>query len=367
MTTRIAVGIVTAFSIVAVSARADTIYVRGAEKPLEGTIKSEDAKTVVVTPLKAKKDVTIPSTEILDIATEKGVFGTLGLPGGPFLEGQKAEKDAEAADAAARKKLLSLAIVKYEETVKKMGQDTKGQKNAARNLEYKIALLTLKQADDASGTDKAIGKLEAFRKDHGNSWQIHHVMPMIAQIQMDNGKFTDAAETFKAMAAMEVLTPEVKSDAELRVVEVMVRAKKIEEANKMLDTLEKKFGKNPSMAARVKLARAEVLVGLNDFAKAVPLLQDIVKNSTDKQTKALSHNSLGECLFKQQKYQEALWEFLWVDAVYNQDKSQHAKALFYLWKTFEQLNDAERARQCRESLSDDRSFAGTDWQRQAQK
>ena len=67
------------------------------------------------------------------------------------------------------------------------------------------------------------------------------------------------------------------------------------------------------------------------------------------------------------KHQEALWEFLWVDAVFNQDKTQHAKALFYLWKTFEQLNNQERAIQCRDLLATDRQFAGTEWQREAMK
>src|ERR1043166_3314885 len=143
MTMRISFCVIVSLALFSLPARGDTIYVRGAEKPLEGTIKSEDAKFVVVTPLKAKKDVTIPSTEILDIATDKGGFGTVGLAGGPGQEDQQAEKAADAGDAAARKKLLSLAIVKYEETVKKMTQDNKAQKNAARNLEYKIALLTL--------------------------------------------------------------------------------------------------------------------------------------------------------------------------------------------------------------------------------
>src|SRR5580765_2754297 len=110
MTTRIFLGIIASIGILTYSARADTIYVRGAEKPLEGTVKSEDAKNIVVTPLKAKKDVTIPSTEILDVVMLKDVFGTLGIAGGPFQDAQKAEKDADAADTATRKKFLALAI-----------------------------------------------------------------------------------------------------------------------------------------------------------------------------------------------------------------------------------------------------------------
>src|SRR5205085_5392698 len=137
-------------------------------KTLEGTVKSEDAKIVVVTPLKAKNNQTIPSTEILDIINEPATFGTAGLAGGPYREAQKAEKDAEAADAAGRKKFLSLAIVKYDETLKAMKKDAPSEKLAARNLEYKMAMLTVTQAAD----DKAIAKLQAFKDKHGDSCQI---------------------------------------------------------------------------------------------------------------------------------------------------------------------------------------------------
>ena len=94
-------------------------------------------------------------------------------------------------------------------------------------------------------------------------------------------------------------------------------------------------------------------------------MKEVLKTNNDKQIKAMAHNSLGECLYKDGKYEEAKWEFLWVDAVYNQDRHQRAKALYYLWKTFEQLNKAERAQECRETLIGDRQFAGSEYQRLA--
>src|SRR5207247_7081494 len=128
----------------------------------------------------------------------------------------------------------------------------------------------------------------------------------------------------------------------------------------------KKAAGSASFASRVKMARADVLVGQKQFDKAIPLLQDVVKTNTDKQIKAIAHNTLGECFFKAGKFQEAKWEFLWVDAVFNQDRSQNAKALYYLWKTFEQLNDTERSVQCLQAL-EDRQFNGTEFQREAKK
>jgi len=87
----------------------------------------------------------------------------------------------------------------------------------------------------------------------------------------------------------------------------------------------------------------------------------------DKSLKAVIHNALGVCLFDKEDYKGARWEFLWVDVTYNQDKNEHAKALYFLWKIFDQLGDAERGQECREMLLNDRTFAGTEWRARAQK
>src|SRR5262249_43950026 len=151
------------FALVAMSARADVLIIRGAEKPLTATVKSEDAKVVVVTVPKVKGDQSIPAADIIEIINDSSTFGTVGLIGGPYKSAQAAEKDAEAADAAGRKKALALAISKYDETFKTMKKDTPTQNNAARNIEFKIAMLTLKAADGGA-TDKAVTKLLKFRK-----------------------------------------------------------------------------------------------------------------------------------------------------------------------------------------------------------
>ena len=67
---------------------------------------------------------------------------------------------------------------------------------------------------------------------------------------------------------------------------------------------------------------------------------------------------------KATKYNEALWEFI-CGHVFNQDKTSTPSALYYLWKTFEQLNNAERAQECREMLLEFCS-TGTDWQPSAE-
>jgi predicted Zn-dependent protease len=150
-------------------------------------------------------------------------------------------------------------------------------------------------------------------------------------------------------------------------VEVAVRAGNITEANKKLDALEKKAAANPAFTSRVKMARAEVLVGQNKSAEAMPMLQQVVKDNADRQIKAIAHNLLGEIYFKAEKYDDAKWEFLFVDAVFNQDKHQHAKSLYFLALTFEKLGDGPRAQECRESLLNGAQFVGTEHRRLLEK
>ena len=249
-------------AILGFSTRADTIVIRGHEKPLIGNVKSENAKTVVVVtdPKKKKAEETIPSADIVEIFYENITPSTLTVKGGAYRTGKDAEKEAETDDPDTRKKALALAIASYLETLKTMTRDTNAQKYAARNLEYKVAILTLKQATDQLSTDRAIKKLQDFSKNFPDSWQNNIVLPAIAQLHLDSKEYKEAANAYQEIADMEVFSEGVRREAELKVVEVMVRDGKIADANRRLDALEKKAANNSATAARIKLARAEVFI-----------------------------------------------------------------------------------------------------------
>ena len=366
---RALLGIFSVFVIIGLTAHADEITVRGQEKVTKGTIKTEDAKSVVVSVVDGKKkaDETIASADIVDISYESISPISLTVKGSPFRAAKDAEKDVDSEDAVKRKAALATAVAGYTETLKTIKRESPGQKLAARHVEFKVAFLMAAQANDQVSSDRAVKKLQEFKTNNPSSWQINQVMPLIAQLQADAKDYKDAEKTYQEMAEMEALSADIRRDAELKIVGLAMQAGNIELANKRLDALEKKAAASPALASRVKMARAEVLVGQKEFDKAIPLLQEVVKTNKDEKTKALAHNTLGECLFKAGKHQEALWEFLWVDAVFNQDKNQHAKALYYLWKTFEQLNDAPRAQECREMLIEGPQFRGTEFQREAMK
>ncbi len=348
------------------SARADTVFVRG-RAPVNCTVKAEDAKGVLVTAKKTEE--LIPAADVIDVHYDDLKPASLRLAGGAYLVAKKAEAEADtSADPAKRKAGLATAIAKYQETLTNLeSKDVPNAKYHRRNLDYKVAVLTLRQAlTEQTSTAGALKKMQKFKEAYPNSWQINHIVPTLAQMQMDAGDYKGAILTYQDMADMEVFPAEVRRNAELMVVQVSVKAGDFKGAQKKLDDLEKKAAGNQAFASRIKMTRAEVLVGEKKTDLAVPILQQLLKDTKDVQVKAQAHNTLGECLFKANRYQEALWEFLYVDAVYSQDKNERAKALYYLGKTFEQLNNDERAKECRQMLSEPQ-FAGTEFQMRALK
>jgi tetratricopeptide (TPR) repeat protein len=347
---------------VTISVRADTVFVKGRDKVI-GTVKSEDAKGIQVSVKKA--DEFLPAAEVIDVHYDDVKPSDLRLSGGAYLVAKKAEADADtSSDPAKRKAALTTAIAKYKETLTKMMP----HKYAHRNLEYKVAILTLRQAiADQGSTKDAIAKLESFKTKYPNSWQINHVVPTLAQLQMEAKDFKGAIATYQEMADNEGFPPDVRRNAELLVVEVTVKSGDFAGAQKKLDALEKKAAGNMGFLSRIKMARAEVLVGEKKVDQALPILKQLLKESKDATIKAQAHNTLGESLFRANRYPEAVWEFLYVDAVYNQDKNERAKALYYLWKTFGFLNNEERSRECLQTLMSEPQFQGTEFQVRAAK
>jgi tetratricopeptide (TPR) repeat protein len=338
----------------------EEVYVQGQEKPLKGAIKSETPKGIV---LSTAKDL-IPAEKIVDVYYE---IPSIELRINVYKPAQKAEKAShDSGKEADRKAALADAIKKYDDAATKLTGADPVSKSAKRHLEYKVAMLRLRQVHEEGATpESAIIKLKDFKTKHPTSWQIVRVLEALGRLQMSQGDFKGAEDTFKELAERD-LSAESKLEAQLLAVQAIMQDGRNDVALKTLQGMPVPEG---PLAARVKVAQAQCLVATKQPDKAQEankMLRQLVKDSTDRTVKAAAHNAIGQMLFEKGDYKEARWEFLWVDVVYNQDKDEHARALYYLWKTFENLNDAIRAQQCREELLSPQ-FAGLDYQRQAQK
>jgi hypothetical protein len=345
--------VLTAFGVVlglASASRAEeTLYIRG--KPaIKGLIKSESGRGIVFGKL------SFPPDDILDVKYE---VEPIGVRLNEYNKAFLVEKEADEPGKETKKKAkLEEAAQRYEATLKGL---TNNQPSAARHLEYKVAVLRARLARmDGSDPDAVIGLLKGFKTRHPNSWQITTCMKLLAEFQLEKKQFADAEQTYRELAQSEV-ADEVRQEAELSAAQVSLRAGNHALAQQKLEALIAKLPKNSPFALRARVAQAECLDAAKKSPEARKVLRQLIKDTTDKTLKAVAYNALGLSYYNAGMTKEARWEFLWVDVVYNQDRAEHAKALYYLSRIFEDLNEPERAQECREALND-RQFAGLEYQ-----
>ena len=108
--------VIAAFLVAAPSAGADDVFVRGRDKPVVGTVKSEDAKAVIVTV--KKTDESIPAVDVLDIHYDSVGPVALRLSGGAYKMAKDADKEAHTTgDPIKSKASTNTAIFKYGESL----------------------------------------------------------------------------------------------------------------------------------------------------------------------------------------------------------------------------------------------------------
>lgn len=350
----------------------DKIYLKNKEKYLGAKSKLEflSAKVQTESPdgirVAGAKDL-IPADDIIDIEYEVLPIDVRLNVYRPAVDADRKAHDPNPKLEPQRKSNLAAAIKGYQEALGKVVGD---QTFARRNIEYRIGYLLAQQArDDAAAAPAAIAGLSKF-KVHVSGWQIVRAMHLLANLQLEQKQFADAEKTLEELGDMSKVSEAVRQEAMLSAARIGIRAGKHVEALKKLDRLiaELKLPKDHPLVIRVRVAQAECLMAKKEtLPKGRTALREIIKDTTDKGVKATAYNTLGISHFNAGEFKEARWDFLWVDVVYNQDRAEHARALYYLWRTFKELGEMERAQECLETLLNDRQFAGLEYQLIAQR
>jgi len=338
----------------------DVVYTRtNKDKGIKGKVEGESTRGVKVSGAKEL----IPAEEIFDIAYEVQPLDVLLSAYRPAVEAD--HKGTKTAKEGARKGFIEQALKKYQEALAGMKA---GQTYPQRNIEFRTAylraLLAQEDAKDTVSREIAIVKLREFKTKYPDSWQLGKVLKTLAELQAEAKDYAEAEQTYRELAEANVADA-LKEKAELLAATLAVRAGKSGAAEKNLQGLIAKLPKGSRQSQRAQVALGEVLMAGKKLDAAKGVLQQVISETKDRDLKAAAYNTLGTGSYVAEQYQDARWDFLWVDVVYNQNKAEHAKALYYLWKIFEHLNENERARECLETLRD-RRFAGTEFQRKAE-
>jgi len=273
------------------------------------------------------------------------------VPGAQLFEYQNA-RNAEARRGTAESKK---AMVEAEAGYRKILASLKDEKTnkLQRHLHFKIATLVAAQAEGKEKQLAAAEELDKFRKANPNCWQLVSCVRQLAAIWIDNDKPEDAARVFDELAKTPNLSKEVKQEVELAVIDVLMRAEKFADAESKITAAIAQLPATDPQVARLKIYQIGCQAKSADLEKVVPQLNDVIDKTADTTLKALAYNTRGDCQFAKGQKKEAMWSYLWVDVLYNQDKTEHIRAMERLVKVFrdKDINDEDHAKKYEDKLA----------------
>jgi tetratricopeptide (TPR) repeat protein len=304
----------------------------GKEDEITGTIQEESAEGIALKTSKGPKR--IPAEDILDVDYPSPNFAESQT----LRRAQKAEKDRK----------LEEALSQYQ----KIKPTT--DKRFTRHVEYKIALITAKLADsDETQVKPAIELFEKYVKNHPDSWQIINVPKTVIPLQIRIRDIEGAQRILDTLSASQKLPPGLRQEVNVMTARILMEGRKYDEAEKKLADL-LKTTKDEGQLLRLRISHAECLAASNKVPQAKTELQEVIAKTNNPDTKAAALNTLGECLKNNNEAREAMWNFLFVDVLYNQNKDEHYRAIKNLAEVFKTLNDNKRAEYYADLLKKDK-------------
>jgi predicted negative regulator of RcsB-dependent stress response len=321
---------------------------------ISGTITKEGPAGVTIKTTREQK--TIPALQIQQIVYQSTV-GPLTFRG---PDGTLTRALGAAPRSKTRASLLDKALVDF----KDLDEKEKGSDRIHAYLQYRIAQIAVIRAqDDPKKIDDAIAALKAFKKDFGTSWEIVPALKTLAQLQEGKGDAEGASETYAALIDLPGAPEEMKRQGQMLVVKMLLRGRKFADAERRLQDIERSSTQNDPQHAFVQVYLAQSRIAQGNTAGAAEQLKKAIEASSDSDLRAVAHNALGDYYRQQKKLDAAFWEYLKVDALYNQDREEYARALYNLAELHDKVNnDPIRAEECRTRLQSS-EFAGTYYQR----
>jgi len=347
---------------------------RGADvKYLDRTTgKEETAKDVTITEdvkgitfRRGGKVVTVSALDVRDVKYDAQEIKPLSLddldrPGSKLRQAALPRENADS-----KRKLYREVIQAVTALLPKVPSELR---RVRRHLLYQSAEASYRLAQlDGGRREEALAALTRFKEEHNDGWQLAPTLMKLAKLQEAKGDAAAVQKTYEELAAVPGISAEIHTTSLLRVAQTLMKAEKFTAAEDKLQDLQKTLPANSPEASRVKVHLAQCQVLGNDASKAEQAEKSLrqLAGSGDASLQGLIHNTLGDYLLKKNKPEEAFWEFLRVDVLYNSDKNEHARALYHLARLFREVRkDGPRADACLEQLKEKR-FEGTEYQKKA--
>lgn len=272
--------------------------------------------------------------------------GARTIPAGDVLEVQydiAAIKLEYPRALAAEARSAAEAVPIYEGLLKT--GTAQNNKSVRRQFEYKLALLAAARADEGRDLrQKAIAALTKFKKDHPDGWQLVPVTRTLARLYQDQEPpdVNAARSAYEELAAAPSAPADLKLECAFTAIDLLFAAGKIEDAKQRVASL-------PPTDPRTRVYQLGCQACSANPSDAIRQLEGMIDQTNDRGLKATAYNMLGDVYRRDAKTKkEAIYAYLWVDVVYNDDPTQVAKADGRLADLFGELKDEDRARKFRD-------------------
>jgi hypothetical protein len=287
-----------------------------------------------------KKAVTVAPDDIVKFA----VGDLPGVDRDKILAAQSKE-DAHDYDAAR---------VLYADQLKKANLPERSK----RYVEYKSVAMLNKVVDeldaDKGWKEKADGCITKW-KDFLNAdttkagWEQWPAVRSCTRLQIERGKFDDAAITWARVAKNANMPPDARQEAALQEIDLQIRARQYAAAA----TAAAELAKSAAGARKDRLAIYEAAARAAGEGKpldGVAKVKAEMNKTKDPSVHATGFSMTGELYLAAGKPRDAMWQFLWVETVVNQDRDEVLKAMSRLAEIFAGQMDEDQVKKYRDKL-----------------
>ncbi len=233
-----------------------------------------------------------------------------------------------------------------------------------RFLAFRETYWATRVADSKTGAEfeteakKALEKIAAFNKANAKTWEPWILGRISARLSGELGDWKAAENTLRELAAPAELPPELKFEAKAARLGYLLRGGMYPEAKSLADDLDADKAAPAIIKERVAFYREALSVlPAKDSDEADPMnpgekkkvspagskakLEAMIAKAKEPALRGVGYGVLGEVLLAHRQTRDAMWSFLSVEMLYNQDKDERVMALNRLVKISNETNEKD--------------------------